>query len=447
MAEKTGDLSLEDFSKRIRETLVASINAARNAEITEEEIDAIIKNAHEEYGKMALSRVINRIKKLIKNKIEIKAATAVKGCFVGSRDKFDRNAPIRYLLLKPDKQHLEISNFGDKTTYRENEEYPIPLPSLMTVRVSPDIKYSTWNLVAIEDITRETVERDQLISVLNNVAIEAKDITKEYAWSKDSPAKPVVLYGTIIRVSPEVVFKERETPDEKAEVDKLLPVWAETGDGFKPCFNFGLRTKSGKFIRCHIEQQRYGKPTLMVEQLDDLCKQAVEKYPHDQKAQGAYLSEWLEDLPVLVAGVVSSYKESMDKSGKGVTNVEIGVVSIVETNDRVEGAATQTMIPKDEKVEKATEPKKEKVPTPKPEPKPEPEQPKEEKKEEKPLAPFGLQLTDTISSDIKLWCTAANVDPGSLTIDVIREKALDRYKDIPDAIIVAAIEKIQSGDA
>jgi hypothetical protein len=447
MSEKAGDKPLVDFSKHVKETLASTMSNAHAAGIPEADVDAVIEQMYTDHAKVASSRVISRIRKQVGSMIELKSATAIKGCLVGSRDRFGKPSPIRYILLKPDKKHIEISNFGTKTLYKGQEDYPIPIPSLVTIRVTPELEYNTYKFAGIEEITRESIDRDTLISVMSASEIDPKNITKDMAWSRgeSKASSPVVVYGTITRISAEAVFKRDEAG--KAEIEKYLPVYIQTEDEhapMKPCFSFGLKTKSGKFIRCHVEHQRYATPTLMVEELEEMCKRAIEKHPNDPKGQAEYLNEWFGAVPVLVSGVISSYRETFEGS-KATTNIEIGVAAVVETKDRAAGDVNQTMVPEQPATKPQPAPKKEE---PKPAPKKEPEKPVQPTVEEpaKPLAPPGLQFIKSIADDIKLWCTAANVDPSSLTLDTLRSKALDRYKEVPDAIIVAAIEKIKKGE-
>lgn len=55
-------------------------------------------------------------------------------------------------------------------------------------------------------------------------------------------------------------------------------------------------------------------------------------------------------------------------------------------------------------------------------------------------------MIESVSKDIKLWCSAANVEPSSLTKEIIREKAASRYSNVPDGVLVAAVEKIKKGE-
>ncbi len=434
-SEKTESKSLSDFTQYVRETIAATISKTLAAGVTEDEIDAIITKNYNENKSSAISRVISRIKKQMVTQIEVKSATAVKGLLIGCRDKAGKNAPTRYLLLKKDQKHIEISNFGHTTVFKDDHEFEIPVPSLVTLRIIWDSEFNTWNLVGIDSIDNPSLTEDKIISVLKAVQIDPKKITKEMAWSKETPATPVVIFGQITRINPEVSFSRDE--NDKVFVDKTFPVIMQDEQKNElPCFNFNLKGKSGKFIRCHIEPQRVGKPTLMVEDITSFCKTAVERYPNEPDKQVKYLAEWFEDVWVFVAGVVSSYRETTDrKTGKDTTNIEIGIAAIIETEeenpDKVVAMGSQSALPTEppKKEHKKEEPKKEEAPTVAP------AQPTSN-------APSPMMI-DTVSKDIKLWCSAANVEPSSLTLEIVREKAASRYSNVPDGLLIAVIEKIK----
>lgn len=443
MSEKTGDLSLSAFSSRAKEALTQEWSDAITAKITEDELKVILENNYNDYSDVALSRTIGRIRKQIKNKIRIASSTRVRGCLVGSRDKSGKNSPIRYMLLKPDKKHMEVSNFGRKTIHKADEEYQIPVPSLATVMVEYDPEYRTYNLRGIEEFKRESIDQDQLQDILNSAHIESKEITKDMGWSKEKSATPIVIFGDIVNIKPEVTgFIENE--DGSKKVAGFHPVWikAEEGD-YQPCFNFALRLKdsSGKYIRCHIEHQRYGVPTLLFEDLNDICKRAVSKYPTDPAKQAENLYEWLGDAKVYVAGVVTQYKETFDSSGKPVTNVEIGVAAMVE---QTKAGSSST-----------TEESKETLSQPSPSTQTPP--PKETSQQLPNVSTTPTTSTATTSTstnmpatvkqaveDLTLFCEAADIDPTTLTIETIRKKALSRLEGVPDGVILDAIEIIKA---
>jgi hypothetical protein len=277
---------------------------------------------------------------------------------------------------------------------------------------------------------------------------------------KKRPATPVVLYGKITAIQNEVVFKEREQRKDpnKAEVDKTLNVWEKTEDGFKPCFNFAIRGTGGRFIRCHIEHQRFGRPLLLVEDINAICERAYQKHPTDPKAQAVYLNDWLGDLDVMVAGVPSSFRQSFDREKRPTTNIEIGVAALVEVKERVPGQPTQTTVTPSQKKPDA------KQDAPASHPAPEapvattaapPDKIKELAKNfgsdeaPAPLKPSDggpTILVKSIMGDIKLWCTAANIDPASVTVDVLKEKAANRYGDVPAGTIMEAVDRIKRGE-
>jgi hypothetical protein len=431
MTEKTGDLSLSAFTNRVKETLSLEWADAVKAKVTEDELNIILENNYNDYKDVALTRTIGRVKKQIKNKIKIANSTRVKGCIVGSRDRAGKNSPIRYMLLKPDKKHLEVSNFGKKTIFKADEEYEIPVPSLATIMVDYDPEYRTYNLQGIDEFKREHVDQEQLLGILSAAHISGKEITKDMSWSKEKSATPIVIFGEITSVKPEVTgFVENE--DGSKRVAGYHPVWIKSEEGdYQPCFNFGLKVGGGgKFVRCHIEHQRYGEPTVMFDDLNNICKRAVSKFPDDPMKQADNLREWLDEVKVFVAGVITQYREAFDASGKPVTNIEIGVAAVVEIKkDVADNDKLQEVLPSDvtnaEKKSEKTEKKK-----------------AEEKSTQSENMPTMIKQA---VEDLTLFCEAADIDPSTLTVETIKKKALSRLDGVPDGVILEAIDIIKAG--
>ncbi len=431
MSEKTGDLTLAAFMSRAKESLSAEWSAAIEAKITEDELKVILENNYNDYKDVALSRTLGHVRKQIKNKIKIANSTKVKGCLIGSRDKVGKNSPIRYLLLRPDKKHIEVSNFGKTTIFKADEEFEIPCPSITTVMVEYDPEYRTYNLQGIDEVKEATPTIDKLVEILKKSMIEIKELKKDMCWSKEKSATPFVIYGEIAGIKPEVTgFIDQ--PDGSKKVAGHYNVYV-TNESKKqqPCFSFGIKSSGGKYIRCHIERQNFGEPSLIFDDLDNICKRAVSKHPDDPSKQTDNLKEWLEGTKVFVAGVMTQYKESFNSDGKAVTNIEIGAAAVIE----YEMPTTQTPQTGTEKAEELSSAAAKSL----------------DAATAKPESPSGegsgtTTMPATLKqaiADLTLFCEAADIDPSTLTIETIRKRALSRLSGIPDGIILEAIDAVK----
>ena len=442
---KMSEVSFEAFLSTVKTRNAGLWQVAIDAGTPEETLQKVVKRNYDQYQDMSTTRVLSKTRA----DIEFFTTEKISGCIIGSSDKYDSGAPVRYILLKQDRKHIELSNFGRKTTYKDTSDYTIPIPSLVTIRAIFDPEFNNWKFACIETIQSDSLTRDNVIKVCEKVEIAPKTITKDMAFTRGKPTQPIVIRGKITGISPEIVFAKREE-GEKAKIEQSFPVYVADESGeMKPCFNFRLSNTSGKFIRCHIRKQRYGKPTILVDDLVDQCRTTAGKVekPEDQCKE---LNVWFNDIDVFVVGSISSYKESFDTSGKAITNVEVVVFAIIEIpDDRSDLDVGQTLL------------------TPK-----QTEKPIPFKTEQKPLVadttpPVAVAKEDTtpvktqgggtpttarnepliaeVIKDLKIYCEAADISPTDLTLDVIKSRALDRFEHIPEGVLISAIMEVRSG--
>lgn len=338
------------FANAVKEAISELRTKALNSGVQTEQIDAVIAGVYVQAGNYSFTMAVRKVQSALNNLIRAANAETLIGVFVGSRDKVGKQTPIKYTLLTTDKKHLEISNFGTTAPY-QGQKIEIPVPALVTIRAEHDSEFDSWNLIAIEKYQiLET--KEQIIKVLSKVVIPISAINGDYAYKHGEHAgRPVVISGTIGRISPEVVFKyeDDEEGGRTATLDHQLPVICSreiNKNEFLPCFAFNVnsKTRGTNFTRCHLQQMRNGTPTLLVPDVSTICRDAVSRVK-EPDGQAAVLSEWLYDLPVLVVGVVDRYKRTVSESKSEQNRIDIGVTCVVDIEGMtVDGSGAQKTI-------------------------------------------------------------------------------------------------------
>jgi len=496
-------MAKEVFASAIKEAIPDLRNKALQSGVQNESIESVISGVYSQAGNYSFTMAVRKVTSALNNLIRAASAETLSGVFVGSRDRVGKNVPMRFTLLTTDKKHLEISNFGTTAPYLD-KKIEIECPSLVTIRAEHDKEFDSWNLVSIEKFQK--LEKSQLVKILSKVVIPISAINQDFAYKQgEHSARPVVISGEIGRISPEAVFKHEEDSEgnRTSTIDHHLPVICQREldkEESLPCFGFVLnsKTRGTNSARCHIQQTRNATPVLMINDLDNICNDAVNSI-REPEGQATAISEWLRDLPVIVVGVVSSYKRTVSESKSEQNWIDIGVSCVVDIEGMtIEGSGVQQQIPS-KKEEPAALPSTPKQATTQSEPVPGPitktegpaapkkRNPPKEKPVEAPQAPAGKtadQLAEEFSKEagngfaeavaaqpkvvsppspaqaasmglaggaspqqikqivkaIKFYCGLAGIKPSDVTVAHLKQKALDIVGDVPDSVIETAIE-------
>lgn len=500
---KTSEMSREAFGIAVAERTSELRNKALAASVPKEQLEEIVTSVYGQTQDLSLVTAVNRIKNAFANKIEAASATLLVGVLVGSRDFVGKKAPIKYMLVKKDKKHVEVSNFGTKAQY-QGEKIEIPVPAAVEIRAVHDPEYDSWNLKEI--VSYQTIPKDALIKVLKSVAIPVKSITKDMAYEKGkSSGKPVVISGKMNYFRTEVVFKHREDFDDgkKAEIDHALPVMmpremAMNSSDVLPCFQFSLTGKGhgANSPRCHFQQMRYGTPNVMVEDLIPIASRAVTKCANNPEDQATYLNEWLADMDVIVVGAVNRFSATYTEDKVERNYIDIVASCVVDIPEPLEEGGQKQIAPPAKSTPHittqtppiVTAPAKPKVESP---PVTQVEAPAEEESEEdkavrlaeeaaalakqkaaaakaakaaaaaaakKPEAATaaapaagGESNIIGIAKAIKLFCRASGTTPEQIDIETLKTKALDMIEIDgqmpPDAVILEALDYLKATSA
>lgn len=270
---------------------------------------------------------------------ELKKASAVtaKGLLVGCYDVTGFRFPIRFILARKSEEHIAFSNFGTHVGEKE-----ITVPSVAEVHLERDDR-GRYRLV---DGQFKPVKKEKLVEKLIEVAIPAWELDKHY--DEQDEGRAVVVVGRIDRVVPRTRFEDREPVGQWPVLTKDE---REDEENYYPTMEIVMKMDGG-IVRCRIilEKQRYGRPIYHVEDLEELCKEALES--NDPLEQAQFLSDALSGRWVVVAGVLQRYQRSRTGSGEDIDFVDISAGGIyeIESYEKVEEeeAVTEPEEPKPE---------------------------------------------------------------------------------------------------
>lgn len=440
---KTNEMSLEAFRLAVAEQFADLRTRALEAGVTKESIDELVSATYSQYGNYNLITNIRRIRSAIQNKIEAASADTLVGVIVGSHDRVGKNSPIKYVLVRKDKKHVEVSNFGTTAQYRD-QKIEIPVPAMVTIKARYDSEFDSWNLISIEDY--KILDKASLQKVLAQVVIPISSISKDMAYSQGHAPKPVVITGEISKVGTEAVFKYTENADgdRVASVDHYLPVivareLAKDATDVLPCFNMSLRAKDrgANLVRCHISQQRHGAPTIMVTDLTEICEYAMKKFPNAPESQAEQLTTDLKELACVVVGTVATFKKTYSEDKSERNYVDITISALVEIEGTLDTGGAQKKL--DQAPAAATPPITTQSP---PVPGPVTASPPVAKANGSAKAPAPAKVLE-IAKMLKYFCRAAGVKPDDISIDLLKKKALDIVDGVPDAVVSEAIAYVK----
>lgn len=477
-------MSREAFGIAVSEQLGEIRNKALSSGVPKEQLEEIITSVYGQTQDLSLTTAVNRIKNALLNKIDSASATTLVGVLVGSRDRTGTTAPIKYCLVKKDKQHVEVSNFGTTAQY-QGEKIEIPVPALVELKARHNADYDSWELKEI--VSYRPIDKAGLEKVLSGIVIPIKEITKEMAYAQGRSAKPVVISGEMNYLRAEVVFKPRteENEGQKAEIDHSLPVLMPrelTKDprNALPCFQFSLKGKNqgANSVRCHLSAMRHGTPTILVTDIETLAARSVEKYRNDPEEQAKDLNEWLKESNVLVVGTVSTFKKTYteDKSERNYVDIAvscvIGVDGVYETGSvqkplswealpsnvshitvdtpPIAGKIISSKPPAVQEYgttyDSAGNPLKEMSSAPAFRAHPAPESaPAPQQAAPQQAAP--QQNIAGIAKMIKVYCRAAGIKPNDVSLELLKAKALDIVDGVPDAVVIEAMGYLKATTA
>ena len=259
--------------------------------------------------KYSARTVISLAAAAVRREIEKKSAQVVKGLLVGMYDVYGFRAPIRFILARKSGEHIVFSNFG--THLKDGTE--ITVPSVAEVSLKAD----DYGYRVLEG-KFTLVEPKKVAEMLNEVAVSPSDITEDYV------NRAVVVKGVIARILPRTMFDNGEPVGHYPVLTKDA---REDGQMW-PTMEILLEREDVKRVRVTLERQRYGTPIYALEDLHDLCEEAISI--EDPTEQAQFLQDAMQGREIIVCGVVRSYNKTRTASGEDIDYIDITAGGLYE---------------------------------------------------------------------------------------------------------------------
>jgi len=294
-------------------------NQAKNMGI---DVRAIASEVVERNSNKSVSVCVSFVKSRLNKLISEAEAEEVRGIIVGGRDIYGKNFPVRYPLIKSDKNHIELSSYDTRVPYG-NDKVDIPLMSISTFGVQKSTKYNSYKIVNLRSFEKKTPE--EISKLLDKVAIIPSEITAEHKY------RVVVVKGIIDRAQPVGRWENRE------EVGKN-PVMMENalGESVKhPVIQLQLlrsTTKEGvgdTITRLVFDRMRFSSPTIAMDDMYELCEEASTNFSTPSE-QANFVGDGLKDRAVIAVGVVTNFNAVTTEKYGTTYFVDIGCCFICD---------------------------------------------------------------------------------------------------------------------
>lgn len=360
------------------------------------DVDSTIREnirEHDPHGDMKPATVARLTISSLKKQIEATNADDIRGIVIGNRDRFGKNWPRRYSVLRSSGDHVELSSFDPALQSAGGGEVRIPEAGIATFKAVYDDEYDSWEAKQIEDPKR--LDAEGLRERLATVAVPPSGIGPGDEW------EIAVVRGDIRWINPQTLFEDNE-----AVGDGPILMPDERGEE-RPHLEIALEEDGSTRLRGHLERQRYGRPHVDIPDFGVLVERAADRGSPDEQA--SFLQDALAGLDVILVGNVSSYDQSR-REDRVVNYVDMALTAVVDmsgTEDEpVADEAGETAGPD------------------------EPEHARVVDEDE------GERSVVDVRSDIEQYAELANMDIGDLTVELVKDKL---NLDDPDSVIEHAL--------
>jgi hypothetical protein len=386
------------------------------------DVEQVVADQIEENGEYGVKTIVRFTESALNRQIEAASAEVVSGILCGSRDRYGKNWPRRYALVRSNGDHIEASSWKGSLPTSDGGEREIPSAAAVEMRLEYDEEYDSYEAKQLDSV--EQLPKAELVDRLSKVARHPSAI------GRDDEYEMVVVKGEVAYVNPQTIF---EDGDPKGDG----PIMLEDENGQpKPHFELVLSEEADTRLRAHVERQRYSDPLMGIEDFGKLCRDANEKFstPDDQTQ---FVGDAMRGREVAVVGNVNSVDQSRS-NGEVTKYIDVGVAGIVELDTDDDMAAQESPAAESE-----------------PEPEPEPEQEQEsddsdddsledfeeydadddDDDEDEPTA----ANIDDVAADVQQYADLVGMDQSEITAEVIEENT---EIDAPSSVLEAAIERI-----
>jgi len=285
------------------------------------DVSFIVDKTIQEDADLGLTNVVRLVESTLKQQVEMESTETVSGILAGSRDRYGKNWPRRYALVRSDGDHIEVASWPGSLPTPDGGEAEIPAAAAVDMRVEYDSEYDSYEAKQLDSVTK--LSKTDLSQKLAQVAVHPSEI------GRDDEYETVAVRGTVAYVNPQTVF------DDGSPAGDGPIMLADDRGRPKPHFELVLSEEADTRIRAHVERQRYCEPLMAIDSFEKLCKKAQDRF-NTPDNQTKFVGDVLRERDVVVVGNVNKVDQA--RSDGDVTKyIDIGVAGIVEVVDADDG--------------------------------------------------------------------------------------------------------------
>lgn len=343
MSQKVRDLELDEF---VVQVLDKDDELAKQVKTSEIDAEATIAKAKPNLDKYGLVTGISIAAARLKEAVLEKMSDEVKGLFIGHRDVFGSNSPVKIPLLSSKGDHMELISWGTSVKYGD-AKIELPFPFLATVKILAEKEYKgmpSLRLIVVKDYTEISIA--DAISRLTKIAKSVGEL------DSGDEFRPVVIRGRISFVAPMTKWKNKE----KDGAWQIYMPNARDTPVNHPVMQISLEGENGNMVRTSFDRQRNAVPTFCMEDFEAVCIDAV-SISKDPSEQARFVGEAIKDRNVIIVGYVTKVNPQAN-----VTYIEIGGYALLDADPSTQAALTRAepvQKGKETKGKKSIEPEKE----------------------------------------------------------------------------------------
>jgi hypothetical protein len=390
------------------------LQEAREAGVDVDEIIDSTIERRSDYGAGTIARLCQSNIEQATNATEGEQVTAL---VAGSRDRHGSNWPRRVSLVSSDGDHIEATTWDGSIPSEQGGEVAIPHGNAATLRCSYDNEYENWELEGVSSVT--SLPQDEFKRRLKQVAVLPDDVSSRQEYEVE------VVMGNVVSVDTVTLWEDDEPTEDG-------PVMMEDERGSqRPHFDVLLSVPGQEtVVRARFDRQRYGKPLHFVPDLWQVTQDACIEMESPQ-AQADFVESALEGTNVAVVGSVANFDTSQN-DGERTRWMRMNATAIVEIDQPAERAAAadpdtekQSFVDDHEDDDTKDDDDESSADTPDDQP-------------ESKVGEIVEHRVEELASDIEQYCELVDEDPGSLTVDDVREQLVDDDS-VPDGVVAQAI--------
>lgn len=298
------------------------------------DVDAVLADVAEKRADYSLATQVRFATAELERQVQAAGDETLSGILMGSRDRYDKNWPRRYSLLRSNGDHLEVSSWDSTLPGPDGPEVDLRPGVMVELGAQFDDEYEEYSAQRVEAMTE--VDREDLADKLSSVAVSPGDISRSDEW------EIVAVKGTLRYINPQTVFRDGD-PDGPGPVmmeDQRAPPKKQ------PHFEAVLEIEGGTQVRVHFERQNSGSPYLDLPEIDQLLPDALDEGQPD--AQASFLQAALEGLEVVAVGNVNSVDQDRDDDGNKRMYVDIAATAMLNVDGGAEAAEEPATEPQPE---------------------------------------------------------------------------------------------------